>query len=606
MRILVVSNDARVQPLVESAIFAEDRAAFLSKPDERVDLAHEQPCDLILLDRDVPEHVELLARLSENKRTMKIPIVILSTAEPSQNSEVDPGAGGWIRKPFSVDELRCVLSRFRNRLAPAPPTEDQDLRDEYLRDCRVRISRTGRLLSLLEISPNNKELLQELRTEIHKIAGSAGTFGFPEASRLATVVERELDLLVDRGELPTMADLSRWRRTRKEIEDQLFPGEREMVRSGSVVPLALCIGGREGALPLLENALVAEGWDVVMVGPEQVSTQFGSTSPDLVLIDGAIGFATARKIILSLQSTGSRERMFLMMIETGSREDDADAVDSGVDALLRPPVELELLLPVLRHRLDVSQGKSSSVLLLEDGSAASDLLRTVLGSAGNEVTAEGYSTEHVLRLKPDVVVVAPAFERHERARFFRQIRANDSLLSLPIVNLLPEEVPDPASYSSPPEMGVDDLAMPVSPARLIRIVAARAERHRLARRLLERDRLTDLLTPAYFRQMAAGVSHDDRYRAAMIEFQLDQDPDDSVNRYRKELSLLRIARVLRSHMREYDLAVRLGPQRLGSLVLNIDLHDARRLAEKLKSRYGQFEEGQPSSLPITVTVVPAS
>lgn len=595
-----------MQPLVESAIFAEDTAAFVSNPHERVDRAHEEPCDLILLDHDVPDFAELLARLREKKLTTTIAIVILSTADQPQDFQVDFGADWWIRKPSSVDELRSVFSHFRKALAPAPPTASEDLRDEYVRDCRERLSRTGRLLSLLEISPNNNALLQELRTETHKIAGSAGTFGFPEASRMATVVERELDELVERGELPTMVDLSRWRGTRKQIEHQLFPGEPAVVKRGPVVPLALCIGGREGALPLLESALVAEGWDVAMVGPKEVSSQLRSTSPDLVLVDGAIPFAIARQIIVSLQATGSRERMFLMMIETGSREYDADAVDSGVDSLLRSPVELELLLPILRHRLDVSQGKSSSVLLLEDGSASSDLLRTILGSAGNEVTDEGYSVEHVLRADADVVVVAPAFERHERARLIRQIRATDPLLSLPIVNLLPDDVADPESYSSPPHMGVDDVAMPVSPARLIRIVAARAESHRLARRLLERDRLTDLLTPASFRQLATQVSPNDRDRAAMIEFRLDQDPDNGENNYRKELSLLRIARVLRSHLRENDLAVRLGPQRLGSLVLNIDLHDARRLTEKLRSRYEQFEEGQTPSLPITVTVVPAS
>ncbi|MBW3670262.1 MAG: Hpt domain-containing protein, partial [Acidobacteria bacterium] len=196
MKVLVVSNDPLVQPLVESAILAEDTAAFVSNVDERVERAHEEPCDLIVLDRDIPHFDALLARLREKGRKGKIPVVILSMAEPSQDIETDSGVDRWIRKPLSVDELRPVLSRFRNPVATAPPTADEDLRDEYLRDCRERIARTGRILSLLQISPHNEALLQELRTEVHKIAGSAGTFGFPEASTLANVLERALDELV--------------------------------------------------------------------------------------------------------------------------------------------------------------------------------------------------------------------------------------------------------------------------------------------------------------------------------------------------------------------------------------------------------------------------
>lgn len=64
---------------------------------------------LLILDLNMPKvnGLELLIHLKNNKKTKKIPIVILSTSKSSQDKEkmMKLGADDFITKPFSFDSM---------------------------------------------------------------------------------------------------------------------------------------------------------------------------------------------------------------------------------------------------------------------------------------------------------------------------------------------------------------------------------------------------------------------------------------------------------------------------------------------------------------------
>lgn len=64
---------------------------------------------LLILDLNMPKvnGLELLIHLKSNKKTKKIPIVILSTSKSSQDKEkmMKLGADDFITKPFSFDSM---------------------------------------------------------------------------------------------------------------------------------------------------------------------------------------------------------------------------------------------------------------------------------------------------------------------------------------------------------------------------------------------------------------------------------------------------------------------------------------------------------------------
>ena len=85
--------------------------------------------------------------------------------------------------------------------APAPPTPltppNKEEVNEALRVLRERyrasvpntVAGFRYLAAQLTVKPENAEVLESLRRELHRVHGTAGSFGFPDASRLAGVLE---------------------------------------------------------------------------------------------------------------------------------------------------------------------------------------------------------------------------------------------------------------------------------------------------------------------------------------------------------------------------------------------------------------------------------
>jgi CheY-like chemotaxis protein len=84
---------------------------------------------------------------------------------------------------------------------PAPPTplappKEQEvnealrvLRERYRASVANTVAGFRYLAAQLTVKPENAEVLESLRRELHRVHGTAGSFGFPDASRLAGVLE---------------------------------------------------------------------------------------------------------------------------------------------------------------------------------------------------------------------------------------------------------------------------------------------------------------------------------------------------------------------------------------------------------------------------------
>ena len=72
------------------------------------------------------------------------------------------------------------------------PVDDEippALRAEYLSGAGRQLELLARLGARLERDAGDGEALQEFRREVHKIRGAAGSFGFPQGSRVAAAME---------------------------------------------------------------------------------------------------------------------------------------------------------------------------------------------------------------------------------------------------------------------------------------------------------------------------------------------------------------------------------------------------------------------------------
>jgi len=63
------------------------------------------------------------------------------------------------------------------------------LLEEYLKSARTQVASLAEIADRLAASPRDTRVLDALRREVHKVHGSAGSYGFWDASRLAADME---------------------------------------------------------------------------------------------------------------------------------------------------------------------------------------------------------------------------------------------------------------------------------------------------------------------------------------------------------------------------------------------------------------------------------
>jgi signal transduction histidine kinase len=115
--ILVAEDNADMSHHIVQTLASDYRVATARNGREALELAAEQPPDLILTDLMMPEMCgdELLERLQEDERLRQVPVILLTArADDAMKFRLlEDGAQDYIVKPFSAQELRA---RVRNQI----------------------------------------------------------------------------------------------------------------------------------------------------------------------------------------------------------------------------------------------------------------------------------------------------------------------------------------------------------------------------------------------------------------------------------------------------------------------------------------------------------
>lgn len=226
-------------------------------------------------------------------------------------------------------------------------------------------------LALLDIHQNElpATLLAELHLRFHRIAGTAGSFGYTELGARARLME--LRVLPD-GQSPDPASLRDSLGALRQLVQSLLQQAdtppifaAKSAAAASIIEgstgLRLLIGGDDPNYCQLLATLLGNSFDVdVSHTGAEVLEHYTARDADIVLLDVGLPDMTGYDVCRQLDLVRPREWRSVVFVSVNSGiEDKLSAYDAGGDDFIAKPIQLDELLAKLKTLATYTQSKKN-------------------------------------------------------------------------------------------------------------------------------------------------------------------------------------------------------------------------------------------------------
>ncbi|HYD30959.1 MAG TPA: diguanylate cyclase [Azospirillaceae bacterium] len=456
--------------------------------------------------------------------------------------------------------------------------------------------------------------LEPVLALVHRITGSAGTFGYPAVSGAAAPLEILLRDMVEgtvavddtlRGHADRFVDhlAAVWARDRSRVSPLA-------ALMGDVGPKAADSADGEDRRRVFlvdDDSQLAEslahqvaqfGYEVSTFQTIEAAAEAARrTPPAAAIIDLMFPEGDTAGADLAFRLGGE-----VPAITVTSRTDFTArlaAVRAGCAAYLIKPVDIHDLIDWLDDLTGRRVEQRFRVLIVDDDTTLAETYALALKAAGLQPMVLA-GPQHILEVladvQPDLILMdiyMPDCTGIELARVVRQHR---QYLGIPIVFLSVEG--DMSRQLAALQPGGDDfLTKPIHPDHLVKAVVARAERARALRMVMETDSLTGLLNHARTKaRLAAEVMRAARQKTALSFAIIDLDHFKKVNDVHGHLAGDRVLKAL-SHLlirrlRRTDVIGRYGGEEFAVIFTDTEAAAAAEVLEGVRHAFEQVRHGE--------------
>ncbi|WP_049723877.1 GGDEF domain-containing response regulator [Gilvimarinus polysaccharolyticus] len=482
----------------------------------------------------------------------------------------------------------------------------QKLRCEYAKKLPDVLTKLEHLSDSLGASVAQPEALQSLYQELHKLAGSAGSFGFDELS----VKAREQELIVKKwlaGDPVAAAAAIDFGAAIRELRDyttnaQQAPASDAPIGHTQVAHLA---GSERNLIYLLEDdldlaaeltmALTNFGyWVEHYVALADAEKAVNNIRPDFLIVDVMFS-GEARTGPESIAALQKQAEVPLAVVFISARDDfDAylAAVRAGAVGYFVKPLDIPQLVNCLESQLKLAQRSPYRVLIVDDDAMLASHYQAVLESAGMRVeviTDPRNVLDSMRRFHPELVLLdlnLPDCRGYEVAQL---IRLNPDWLRVAIAYLSSES--DEQAQANAVGYGGDDfLTKPISDLRLVSAVCVRAARSRQLSEAIDQDSLTGLLTHARIKdQVNIELQRAKRLgkpaSVAMIDLDHFKKVNDTYGHAIGDRVIRALAQLLRQRLRQTDGIGRYGGEEFVVILPDCDTAAAKLILDDLRESF---------------------
>ena len=587
-RVLILDDDRDLREILTTVLDAHGLAVSgAATARDAAEQLEAHAADLLIVDGLLPDGsgVEFVERVRERDKAIKIVFVSAFYRDMQTfkrlTDELDVSLVAY--KPFEPVSFAATISEL---LTPGPilpersPGAEIDpaaafarelaaLRKDFSNRLPARLSEIETALDAARADPRTAA---DARMLVHRLRGSAGTFGFPAVSDALETVEQRLKTEADLDQLALRRFF--WEEIDAAMRDARLASSRAPDKpSGRIEvlsprPAALlvvdddpdfCHMVRAAARPLLVEVVMAR------LGAEALqharSRRLCAALLD-VHLDGEDSFSLARQ----LRETDRNAQIPIAFASVdGTIETRVAAIEAGGSRFFDKPIPEENLRGLLHHLIESSRAQQGRVLIVDDDADALAHYARCLRGAGYAVEQLLSADDLVARLErtnPDVLLLDVRLPRVSGIEVCKALRMSPrwELLPILIITALTDTETRVAAFRA----GASDvIAKPVLTEELLARVSVQEQRMRLLRERADRDHLSGLwMRRAFLDAMQRAISACVRQETPLSLVLIDIDHFKQINDTHGHLAgdqvIARLGEVLMRRFRIEDLRGRWG------------------------------------------------
>ncbi|WP_313087277.1 diguanylate cyclase [Pseudomonas sp.] len=476
-------------------------------------------------------------------------------------------------------QLRALNQKFAERLADELAALEGDA--EQLQQGRDQEQR--------------HRLMLELHQRLHRLAGTAGTFGFSVLGEQARLLEQRAERWLEAAKPSGQALAAFTRAIRQMVATERNghpePGTPSLVQDALPAGCRVYLLERDLAVgEQMRQTLGTFGYDVLLfpeLGLLQAAVE--GQLPDALIVSQHDGELDA---VSNLQQRLESPLPLFVIAHRGDFDSQLAAVRAGAKGFFVRPLDITQLENTLESVLNLQLSEPYRVLIVDDDEDLAARYSLVLRNSQMlvQTLSDPRQLFEVMRsFDPEMVLLDMNMPDFTGIELAQMIRLNDEWLRVPII-YLSAETDINRQMAALLKAGDDFITKPISDNALTAAVFSRVQRARALSMALSRDSLTGLLKHADIKeQVALEAERTLRSGKPTSVVMLDLDHFKQVNdRYGHAAGdnvIRALANLLRQRLRRIDSIGRYGGEEFVAVLPNCPAEQAKRIFDEIRERF---------------------
>lgn len=479
----------------------------------------------------------------------------------------------------------------------------QALRDDYAARLPIEIESLRSLVNDLSDSELQRNALEQLNQKLHKLAGSAGSFGFPDLGKQAKKLEQQAQAWLtsnhlDMGLLRIFAvavaaldgQVQSYSTKKIPVVSQSAPLKTNtliyVLEDDPDIAEEVCITLRHFGHQVEHFATIAAAEADVLRRP-----------PDFMICDIMFteeGRETPEAVAIMQQHLPAPVPVIFVSTRTDFDAYHA-AVRAGAVGYFVKPFDIIRLVDCFEYYLDRHRSAPHRVLIIDDDLALAEHYKLVLSSADirAEVSNNPREIFDVLEdFHPELILLDINMPGCNGIELAQVIRLNQDWLRIPITYLSSEQDVEKRAVAMG-RAGDDFLSKPLSDRELITAVSVRAARSRQLSDALDRDSLTGLLKHSRIKEqvdaeLSRAIRSGENLSVVMLDLDHFKRINDTYGHPAGDKVIKAIAHLLRQRLRKTDAVGRYGGEEFVAVLPRCNREEAQALMEDIRHRFSDI------------------